>query len=529
MAGAGRVLARARAIPRAVWGLATIFPLALLGWSLLTPLGEAPDEAFHADLVFHLAGGGSYPAWDEGKAGRAALSIHYFNRPGVTFASRPIYLTPESAPRRLGRRSFEALGGETPTSYPNQLTQHPPLSYEGAAVALRAERALVPGSSASIEAEWHFLRLLDVLLLAPIPLLCWGAARRLGATRRVGITAATIPIAIPELTHIGSAVNNDALLILLGGVLALLLAGVIRGDARRGTAVAIGAVMGLAILTKAFALLFPIWVALGYAVSALRHRARRSGSLRNLVIASATSALVGGWWWVRHWIETGSLSPSIADRLYTDRPRPPGFTPDPLAYAPQFIWKLAERFWGHLGYYSARMSLVALIVATVVAVVAILVAFLPRRSPRQPRALEIAAFGSLILLLVSLTAFHAYQLYAQSGATPFIQGRYLFAAIVPLSVLVAIGLDRMIGRWAPIATLGGALVMQIDAVHAALTNWWGEPTDSLARSIDAFLAWLPAPSVIVWIVTIALLTASAVTGWDLARTSARGDSARPEG
>jgi 4-amino-4-deoxy-L-arabinose transferase-like glycosyltransferase len=377
-----------------------------------------------------------------------------------------------------------------------------------------------------MESEWHFLRLLDVLLLAPLPLLCWGAARRLGATRWVGTTAAASPFAVPELTHIGSGLNNDSLLILLGGVLALLLAGVIRGDARHGTALAIGAVMGVAFLTKAFALLFPIWVAVAYAVPALRDRARRGRSLRNLVIASATSALVGGWWWVRHWIETGSLSPSIADRVYTDGPRPAGFTPDPLAYAPQFIWKLAERFWGHLGHFSARMSLVTIIVALVVTGAAILVAFLPSRRPREPRVLEMAAFGSVILLLLSLIAFHAYQLYAQSGATPFIQGRYLFAAIVPLSVLVAIGLDRMIGRWAPIAVLGGALVTQIDAVHAALTNWWGEPGDSVARSIDAFFAWLPTPSVIVAIVTIALLTASAATGWELARTSARRDSGR---
>jgi 4-amino-4-deoxy-L-arabinose transferase-like glycosyltransferase len=520
MAAGGRLLARARVIPRAVWGITTIFTLVLVGWSLVTPRSEAPDEAFHADLVFHLAAGGSYPAWDKRKIGRPAFSIHIFDRPGSTITSPPLSLTPESAPRRLGRRSFEALGGDTPTSYPNQQTQHPPLYYQGAAVALRVERALVPGSSASIESEWHFLRLLHVLLLAPFPLLCWGAARRLGGSRRVGITAATIPIAIPELTHIGSAVNNDALLILLGGVLAFLLAGVIRGDARRGTALAIGAVTGLAILTKAFALLFPIWVAIAYAVPALRDRARRSSSLRNVVIASATSALVGGWWWLRHWIETGSLSPSMADRVYTDRPRPPGFTPDPLAYAPQFVWKLAERFWGHLGYFSARMGLITLIVATLVAGAAILAAFLPRRRPRQPRALEMAAFGSVILLLVGLTAFHAYQLYAQSGETPFIQGRYLFAAIVPLAVLLAIGLDRMVGRWTPIAVLGGALVMQIDAVHAALTNWWGEPTASLARSIDAFLAWLPTPSVIVWILTIALLAATAATAWELARASA---------
>src|SRR3954447_26907596 len=170
---------RRSVVPRAVWALMGLFALLLLAWALLAPLDDAPDEQGHADLIFHLATGGSYPRWDERSVGHAVFATALTHRAdvGKDLIVRGRRLTPESAPARARRPSFSEAGGDRETSFPNQIAQHPPLHYELGSALLRAERFVGPGSEPlSLEAEWHLLRLLDLLLIAPLPLLAWGTA-----------------------------------------------------------------------------------------------------------------------------------------------------------------------------------------------------------------------------------------------------------------------------------------------------------------------------------------------------------------
>jgi hypothetical protein len=110
------------------------------------------------------------------------------------------------------------------------------------------------------------------------------------------------------------------------------------------------------------------------------------------------------------------------------------------------------------------------------------------------------------------------------GRTPFMQGRYLFGAIVPLSVVVAIGLVRVLGRWSPVAVLGAALLMQFDAARAGLRAWWAEPDASVARSLDAMLRWSPWPVFVTYAVGFSALGCAAITMVGLVRAArAMGD------
>lgn len=512
-------------VPRAVWALTALFTLLLVFWSLLTPLDEAPDEVGHADLVFHLATGAHYPPWDGRHLGVAMLSASIDHRADIRSPLRARYLTPEAAPSRSARPDFDQAGGDRPTSIPNQMSQHPPLYYELGAAVLRVERFLWPGSGKpSLETEWHLVRLLNVLLLAPLCLLAWGAARRLGAEDGIAVAAAAVPLAIPQLLHVGSAINNDNLLTLLCGGLAVLLAGVARGDPRRSTAAAVGVLTALALLTKGFAFILGFWIVLAYAVPVWRDRARLATSAGRVAIAAGLAAALGGWWWLRHLLLEGSLSPSIADRLFRSGIRPPGFHPDLGFYAPRYAWWMAERFWGDFGYFTVRLSLAVLIAATAVAVGAAVSAFLPERRAerveggrRGPRPLELGVLASLFPMLVIFVAIHAYGLYTHSGKTPFIQGRYLFAALVPFAVVVAAGLHRLLGRWAALAALAAAAGMQMDAVAVVRRAWWAEPTASFGRSVRAWLAWLPWPPAVAWTVVIALFVAALVAAWELSR------------
>ena len=487
-----------RRIPPAAFALSALWVVLLAAWSLLAPLSRAPDEPGHADLMFHLADGGTYPAWNARNLSRGVLTVVVAHQSRAT----GLKLTEREAPPRAARPTFAAAGGDRPTPLPNQIAQHPPLYYELGAVALRAEHVVI---RPMLEREWHGLRLLNVLLLAPLSLLAFLTARRLLEDERTALAAAAVPLAIPQLLHVGAAINNDNLLTLLASALALLLAGVLRGDTGRRTAVTIGVLGALALLTKAFAFAFLAWIPLAYVVAARRGAGR--SALTGGALATGIALAGGGWWWLRHLIHAGSLSPSIADRLYAKAPA--GFTPDLSFYVPRAIGHLAQSFWGDFGFLEAPLPVVAVALASGVVVVATVAA-----ATRPGRRLELAALGSLFALLLALVLVQAYDRYARSGLTPFLYGRYLFPAVVPLAAIVGSGAVRLLGERAPLAILGGAVAMQAVAVHTAFATWW--------YGWGALVAWNPWPSVVPWLLAAALAASLAAAVAALIRPVRRG-------
>jgi small subunit ribosomal protein S36 len=335
---------------------------------------------------------------------------------------------------------------------------------------------------------------------------------------------------VPQLLHIGASINNDNLLVLLGGILAVLLAGVLAGDGRRWSAAAIGLVAGLALLTKAFALAMLPWIGLVYGYQLWRSRGRRKEFGAGLAIAASVAALVGAWWYVRNLARYGKVSPSELDA--SSETVRAGFHPDPLWFSHHFFTTMGQRFWGDFGNYEATMTKGVVILATAVVVASVVVVFVgrpagARTDPPVSRA-GLAVYASILLMLLALVVSNSYPPYRSSGATSYIQGRYLFGAMVPFAVIVAFGVTRLLGRWSPLAVLAGAAVMQFDAVRVSLRAWWAEPDASVARRFDALLAWIPVDA---WVVD-GLLAVSALlavtTVWLLVRT-ARGTSSTPRG
>jgi 4-amino-4-deoxy-L-arabinose transferase-like glycosyltransferase len=160
----------------------------------------------------------------------------------------------------------------------------------------------VPGSShlAWDQLVW-LLRLMDVVLMAPLPLIAWAVSRRF-ARRGVAIAMAFAPLTIPGLARLGGAVTNDDLLILLTSVFILLLARVVEGDRRTSTGIWIGLTIAISLLVKGYALVFPLVAVVAYAVSWLR--TRPPVPWRPLTAVVVGSAL-GGVWWVHNLIVCG--------------------------------------------------------------------------------------------------------------------------------------------------------------------------------------------------------------------------------
>lgn len=523
--------------PGPVWAATAAFAALLAAYSVLVPLYEAPDEPAHVDLAFHLAAGGDYPAYDERDWSSAVLTdcssytalIRPCPGPGQTRLTPGIRPHREAdAPSKPTRPTFaEAGGDEQLAGQTNQLAQHPPLYYRAMATVLQIERAVVPGEL-PMGTEVALLRLVNSLLVAPLPLLAWATARRLGVSPRVGTTAALLVLVVPQLAHIGSTVNNDNLLILLLSGAAVLAAGVARGDRSWRTAVALGSLTGAAMLTKSSGAVLAGGVAAAYAAGWWRTapEARRRELLAvagRLAVAGALAAAVAGWWYVRNRIDHGRFAPSVDDERIDERLQRVGFEPDPEVWARAFFAYVPPRFWGWFGWFSVRQNFRLMVAASVVAV-ALVAAGLglgPRREraghpatraagrPAGRPADRLALATALVpgLLLLALVIGRGWHLYSVSSRFPFLQGRYLFPALTAGAVVAAVGLVRLTRTAAPLVALGWAAVMHGDALRAILPGYWGGPGLGPRGQLRAAVAWSPWPGELLALGAVAAVAA----------------------
>ena len=511
--------------PRSVWAATALFVLLGLWWSILSPPGVPPDENAHVDLVYHVADTASYPAYD-GRARSVGASALAYGSGGIFFET---VLRPDNATPRSDRPTITDLGGDRPISWPdprtgeyeplpNQMAQHPPLYYLVAAGVLRVARA-IGGGEMPADREVLGLRLLGVAMVAHLPLCGWWAARRIGARRHACLAAAVAPLAMPQLQHVTASVSYVPMLVGVCALLAVFVAGIVKGDRRRSTAIAAGVLTGLALWTNASAVLLLPWVAAAYAWPLLRHRRdreRRWRSVRAAATYGATSVLVGAWWWVANLVREGTPTPSTDSDLYAALSPRPGFRPRLSLVLELTARWVPRRFLGEFGNYEARIGAAFVTVALVVVGVAAVAALVPDLRRRRSRgtaregdagadrtadpgggrdrgvgSVTLLVYVSLLPELLAFVVWRSWDLYRSSGVVTFIQGRYLYGALVPLFVVVGVGLGRLLGRWSPLVLLAGGAALHAEGTRAVLDRWWGTPGSSLRWKVAAVGAWNP--------------------------------------
>ena len=175
--------------------------------------------------------------------------------------------------------------------------QQPPLYYWLFALAYRVTAGL------SFLTQVWLLRFLGLLLAsAVIPLGFFVAKIAFGANLQA-LGLVVLIAATPELMLTVSHIGNDSLAVAMGGLLLLTLFQWKEAPSSLSRALALGTVLGLALLTKAYfiALLPPILL-----FAAIW--AKRKSAYREALAFLASTALISAWWYVGTWRATHSIS-----------------------------------------------------------------------------------------------------------------------------------------------------------------------------------------------------------------------------
>ena len=478
-------------IPALVWALTGLHTALLLVYAVLYPAHLGYDEPQHVDMVVALLAGDGWQG-----PGERILSEGVYRSSDALYDAGGVVGSPYpdgdrlalERPYRIGdfgvrgeRPSLEELGGNAPSEYfpPNQIVQHPPLWHATGALVL----AVLPGSE-----RWPYdvtvglLRLVSVLMVAPLPLLAWAVARRLVGDPTVASAAAALPLAVPGLTRVGASAGNDALVVLSFAAVLVALARVVTGDTSRRTAVATGALVSLALLTKGFGLILPLVVVAAYAVAWWRQRS-------TAVVASAAVALavsgIGMLWWLRNLVVYGALQPRgygpEATALLRGTPRPPGEMAPLRPFFRQFYETTTSRFWSGLGVpdpptFSVPVSTTLTVLTGFGVLLALVTVVRGARDGRDQRAGLLVLLLPVGLLLAPLVwaDLQSYRIYVSPVSEVGVQGRYLYGGVVGVAVAVAVGYRRLLpsGRWPVTLAVGAALVVQLYALHLVLTDFW---------------------------------------------------------
>jgi hypothetical protein len=463
-------------------------------WAVVTPAFRAPDEPQHVNSVLRLAYGGGWPAAGEALVGpgiiaardQAALATdlpgRHFDRPDV-----PPFLAVPPVPdqdRRVidaGNALADPVGTSTrhlPQEAVDQMTQHPPLYYAIAAVVLRG--------TGLAEARWDHqllgLRLFDVALLLPVPLLAAAAARRLSGSRAAALVAASFTLFVPQAGHIMGSVTNDALVTLTGAVITYLCVVVLTGDLRVRTAAWLGIALGVGLLTKVMAVFAVPMVVAAYLV-APGPRARR---LRGVLLAGAVALVAGGWWWLRNLVVLGTVQPvGIPDRFADGEPD------GTWHFLRTGVTQMTRSFFGNYGWLEVRIPdgffWTASVAIGVLAVIGIVRLAATRRA--------LAALQLLPAALWSAVLVNAWPDYQETGRLIAVQGRYLYAGLVVMSVTTAVGVLALLGA----SRTGRAVPWVVGAACAAAASglaygFWGfyqGPTSTVADAAVRWAGWSP--------------------------------------
>jgi len=421
---------------RIYWPLALIVSLYLaLGtsYSLVVPPFEGYDEEPHFRYVTWLVSHRSLPVLTKGVFG----VFHEAWQP-------PLYYT-------LGALAF----GWIDTSDLSDLTgrHNPYWAYEVGKVGNDNKNNYLHGPWESFPFRktilaLHAVRLLSVAIGAATVVAAYMLVTEVFPTHPYLALGTTALVAFnPQFLYVNGLVTNDSLVVALTAITMLALIRRVRTGWTSRSAMLLGGLAALAILTKlnGLTLLPLIGLAIGIEFWQTRHIRKVS---QYLLIVAGIVLLLSGWWFRRNWVLYGDWSSLEYMRDTIGRYDAP-LTSGDIRVAINNIYLSYWAFFGANNVPVAAPIYQALRLATGLALIGLLLALYRHRRHIK---LEITTVQLLLIVAWAILAGLAVVYYV-SGTPNANMGRNLFIAIPALSLLMFLGLVQWCPQgFRPIAT-----------------------------------------------------------------------------
>ncbi len=298
------------------------------------------------------------------------------------------------------------------------------------------------------------MRLFSVLLGAGVVVCAWAVLRALLPDwPAVALTGAGFVAFLPQHLATLSSVNNDALAELIVG-LTLLATVIYLGNSRQSAAgardvppVLLGALVGLALVTKTT--IYFLGGVVGLAVLLRWRRVRWPWRMAAAQIAAVLipALLIGGVWWARNlsvYGDTDFTGLARHDAVTVGQPRTGDYIDTQFGgstrrYLETYAETTFHSFWGQFGWMAVPMPVTVyrLLALFTLVVVAGLPVFVWRHG--WPRAVSAAQRDALIVFAAVIVLVTAEYVLYNLDFVQF-QGRYMYPALIPLALIVALGL-----------------------------------------------------------------------------------------
>ena len=434
------------------------------------PLWEGYDEWAHFACIQHIVEHGRLPTRHDTVSREVRESLELaplpfrfreWKLPHVVLEDYWRLPKPE---RAALRRRFAAvqpgLASVNDSAVPLYEAQQPPLYYVLLSFPYRLLR------DTELSTRLLFLRLFGLLLASLLIPISFSTAR---AVLGAAVSRLAIPIVIsliPGLMVDVCRVGNEGLAMVLISLVVLNGIGLARSGPDEWRWTKLGALLGAALLTKAYALVFIPFLIVVAALCAMRVRRVRETAV-GLALALFLASAMSGWWYVNTWRITHTISGeqidvaaarfTLGQKLAAVTAVPWRDALDQAAFS--HIWTGGWTFLGIRTWMYRLVELVAMIACLGLLLLAgRIVSRFRKRGALGRFGAGAVTVGSAYLLMCAALGYNVLVVWMAKGYAATC-GWYLYAVVIPEAVLLALGLTVLTGRtWSTFAVAGGALI-----------------------------------------------------------------------
>jgi hypothetical protein len=279
----------------------------------LLPLWDGFDEWAHFAVIQNVSTSRSLLVDRNGSVSRevdASLALAPLPR-GMTWTPpqgivREQYWQLPAEERSRRERDLALLPSQWAVEYPEGGAG----SYESSQAPLYYWLMAVPLTVAQdiqlLDRVW-IIRVLTLLLGSLCIPIGFMTARRYFKDDRIAVKATIAVALLPELALTLARVSNESLAVVLYTALLFTVVGWIMKPTASG-AIAVGVLLGLVLLTKAYALTaIPALLAVCLLVVSIEWQNRRAIFMQGLLVLGIAVG-ISGWWYVRSYVQTGTIS-----------------------------------------------------------------------------------------------------------------------------------------------------------------------------------------------------------------------------